>query len=636
MNNPILFTKIKIGKLELKNRFVMPAMNSHMTENNCYFENGVAYYTERIKGGFGLVITEFMAVDRNGLGSLREPGLWSDAFLPTLTKLTQSVHNERGYIFAQLHHAGMNSKSFELNEAAKGPSEIVSFNDDKVIQALGKEEIYKIIDKFILGAERAQKAGFDGVEIHGAHGYLITQFLSRKTNRRIDEFGGSYENRFRIAKLIIEGIKEKCGKDFPISFRINAIDGGDPEDNKLIDNCIYAKLAEVSGADCLNVSIGNSIGTYFDDPGFNALNSREMKKHVKIPVITVGRINDEYVAEKMVAAGDSDLIALGRQSICDPHFPEKVKNGHPELIFRCLGCLQRCSPDIGCEEEDSGISCMINPFSGKEARWHIKLTNKKKNIAIIGAGCAGLQAAWILGARGHTVTVYDSRANIGGLLIPASVPEKKYGLLQTISTYYQYCLNYGVKFEMNKEVNEENINNLYADCYIVATGSKPFIPQIKGLNNNYVTAEDVLRINTVIRDKKVAILGGGTVGLETAEYLSGYNNEIDVIEMKDNVAVDMNPLIRSTLMEKLNNKTKFNTNAKIIEITLNKEILIETGNGTNLSKQYDVIVVALGYRNNEKFSSLIVDKEYYVIGDASKARTAKMAIYEATKLAIKI
>lgn len=490
MKRSILFKTIKIGSVELKNRFVMPAMNSHTTENNCYGERGVAYYTEHAKGGFGLIITEFMAVDEDGLGSLSEPAIWDDKFIPSLKVLTESIHKAGGCIFSQLHHAGYGSKSHNPDFAPRAVSETIDMNDN-VVRAFTIEEIHRIVEKFIEAAKRAKKAGFDGAEIHGAHGYLISQFLSAKYNRRLDEYGGNYENRFRIAREIIEGIKRECGKEFALSFRINSVDGKDPEDNKLKDNSIYAEMAEDAGADAIHVSFGSPVATYFCDTGFNIENARCIKRNLHIPVIAVGRINDENIAKWAVESGAADLIALGRQSICDPHFPQKLYAGKPNLIFRCLGCMQRCSPDIGCEPSDVGVSCMINPFTGKELRWKWNAAKVPKKIAIVGGGCSGLQSAWILAARGHQVTVYEKQARVGGNLIAASVPSGKYGFLQTIYTQEQHCREYGADIELNAEITKGCIDSLDADIVIIATGSRPFVPDITGLSGK-LTAEDIL------------------------------------------------------------------------------------------------------------------------------------------------
>lgn len=632
MKNSVLFQPIKIGTLEIKNRFVMPAMNSHTTGENKYLDRGVAYFTERAKGGFGLVITEFMAIDPDGLGSLGEPGIWDDCFIPSLQVLTDSVHKAGGRIFSQLHHAGYGSRSHNPNFIPKAVSKTLDANGN-VVEAYTISEIKEIIEKFIAGAKRAKAAGFDGVEIHGAHGYLISQFLTVKSNKRFDEYGGNYENRFRIAKEIIEGVKRECGRDFPVSFRLNSVDGNEPEDNSLIDSSIYAQMAVKAGADVIHVSFGTAITTYFNDPGFNVENARHIKKSIHVPVIVVGRINDENVARQAIESGAADMVALGRQSICDPHFPEKVYHGKNHLIFRCMACMQRCSPEIGCEEGDMGVSCMINPFTGKELRWKMNEAETPKKIAVIGAGCAGLQSAWILAARGHQVTIYEKSDHVGGNLVAAAMPPKKYGFLQAIYTEEQHCREYGVRINLNTEITEENISDLDADVVIISTGSTPLIPNIPGLSGR-TTAQDVLLSKKLIQNKKVAVLGGGSVGVETAEYLLKFGNKIDVIEMRSDIAVDLAPPVRKDLLGKIEGKVRLYPNTMLVSIDEENCLHVKQGEDEKVMGAYDEIVAAMGYRNYNPFAELKSDKEIIVIGDAAKARNAKMAIYEATKLGV--
>lgn len=634
MKESILFQPLKIGAVELKNRFVMPAMNAHSTDHNQFLERGVAYFTERIKGGFAMVITEFMAVDPNGLGSLREAGAWDDSFIPSLQVLTQSIHEAGGVIIAQMHHAGMKSQSHDPKFVPKAPSQTFS-SGGSVLEAYSLEDIENLKNSFISSAERMKRAGFDGVEIHGAHGYLLSQFQSKRWNHRIDAYGGNYENRFRLTRQIIEGVREACGKDFVIGYRVNATDGNEADDTNLKDTCVYARMAEKAGADYISVSHYDILSPYFMDPGFNADAAGEVKKHVRIPIIAVGRINDEYIAENIIFSGKADLIALGRQSICDPHFPNKVFEGKKELIFRCMGCQQRCSPDVGCEPEDIGSSCMINPFSGKELKWKIERCETPKKIAVIGAGCAGLQSAWILAARGHDVTVYEKTAQSGGHLIAASVPPKKYGFLQAVYTMEQHCRLYGVKIMYCTEITKDSLKKLDADCIIDATGSEAFRPDISGIEK-YPIAEDVLSGKNYICNKKVAILGGGSVGLETAEYLLQYRNDVDVIEMKDCVGSDMVPPVRSALLKKLSEKAGIYTGALLLEADAENALYIRQNETDRKLTGYDEVVIAMGYRSRRQLDLQDFKKEHYTIGDAEQVMNAKMAIYKATKLALTI
>lgn len=629
----ILFTPIQINSIKIKNRFVMAPMKSRLTVNNEYTERGVAYYKERAVGNFGLIITEFLAIDPDGLGSEAEPGIWNDTFIPSLKKVTEAVHKENAKIFAQIHHAGMISILNESKPNAKGPSKMVE--NGVLIEELDIEEIQVLIQKYIDAAIRAKKAGFDGVEIHGAHGYLITQFLSKRLNKRIDDYGGNYENRFRIVSEIVKGIRKECGVEYPISLRINANDGEEFDDNTIDDTIAYAILAEKAGIDVINVSIDNSIKSYFVKPGFNASNSRRIKEAVNIPVMVVGRINSGMVANKIVGEGAADFVVLGRESIADPHFPNKVMNEKEISIFHCAGCMQRCNPQIGCEKEDDGMSCIFNPFTGKESTWELTPTKNKEKIVVIGGGCTGLQASWILAKRGYDITVYEKSNYLGGLLYYAGIPKGKEGFHQEIQTLKALCQENRVNIHLNYEVNEKNINNIEADLFIIAIGSTPIIPNIKGIKEDSITAQEVLAGNINLHDKKIAILGGGLVGSETAEYLASKNNQVFIIEMKDEIASDMNPIVRKDFVREINRDDGVivYTETKVIEINDEQELIVNQNQEIKNLGQFDTYVLACGYKSNKVYN-YVKNRKHIVLGDAKRVSDAKHNIYFATKFAV--
>lgn len=639
-----LFTPMKIGNLTIKNRFIMPAMDSGTTtKDHEYSDHSISYYTARARGGFGLLITEYMAVSEQGLGNACEVALWGDEFIPNLRKLTDSVHAAGAKIFAQVHHIGIMGHSDVCGETCVGPSAIPAKNIKEPIRELSNAEIYEIIELFGNAARRAKKAGFDGCEIHGAHGYLVAQFLSRATNKRGDEFGGSYANRFRIAALIIKNIRKKCGEDFPISFRFSANEFME-HGNNLGDALIYAKMAEDAGADCLHVSNGTGQGGYIAAPhyfpeAYNMIGIAEIKKEATIPVIAVGRISDPAVAEYLVDTGKADFVALGRASICDPEFPDKMKEGCIDEIFQCTGCLQRCWYSGGCEEGDVGVSCMMNPLSGKEDRWIIKPANEKKSFAVIGAGPAGLECAWILAKRGHQVTVYEKENVPGGAYRLAAVPPHKQDLSKTIHTYVSLCRKYGVNFRFGMEVSEEDIMKFDCNGIILATGSRPFLPDIPGMNEKKVVkANDILSGKVVVSGKKVIVLGGGLVGCELSEVLRWYDNEVDIVEMTDALAREAVPRSRAVLLQRLKESgVKEHLNSRVMEILSDGIKFSCDGKEGELSGA-DVIVSALGTRSYNPLEKAArhSSENVYVIGDARKARDAKMAIYEAAKLGLEL
>lgn len=638
-----VLTPFKIGSIELKNRFIMPAMDSSTTiPEHKFSQQSIDYLSARAEGGFALVIAEFLCVDPTGFATPNQVGIYDDSFLDNLKSLTDEIHRKGGKCAAQIHHAGIQTSSANTKGTPLAVTGIPSTKYKEKVQELTNVEVYELIQKFIDAGVRAKKAGFDLVEVHGAHGYLIAQFMSKATNKRCDEFGGSYENRARFATEIIKGIKKACGKDFPIIFRLSAnefMEGG----CDIHDAVIYAKLAEEAGADAIHVSTGSAAGgnivtTYYMDPGFNVKNATLIKNSVHIPVICVGRINDPELAEDIISSGKADFISLGRQSICDSEFPNKIKEGRYDEIYHCTGCMQRCYYSKGCDELDKGISCMINPFSGKEGRWKINEAEQKKSIGIIGGGVAGLEAAWILAKRGHDVTLYEKDSKLGGQYCLAAIPKKKQDLGQTVFTYHSLGKHYEVKYVMNYEITNEKFKNLNHDIVILATGAKPFIPKIEGVQGkNVYLANDVLMGKHVVCNKRVLMLGGGLVGCETAEFLLQYQNHVDIVDMIPEFAVGMNKYPRAILLnELLTHDSKFYTETKILKIN-EDGILGMKDEKEILLSGYDVIILALGSKSYQPLTNMAdCNFETYVIGDANHVQDAKYAIFDAAKLAISL
>ena len=637
-----LFEPITIGNITLKNRFVMPAMDSSTTTAEHKFSRqSIDYLSARAEGGFGLVITEFLAVDPSGFATPNQVGIYDDSFLPNLRELTDAIHAKNGKCCAQIHHAGIQTKTSCIGMQPLAVTGIPSTKYKEPVHEMTAEEVYALIDKFADAGLRAKKAGFDFVEVHGAHGYLIAQFLSKATNKRCDEFGGSCENRARFAAEVIRKIKIRCGSDYPILFRISAeefMSGG----NQAEDAVVYAKLAEKAGADAIHISTGSAAGgnivtTYYTDPGFNVKNAAKVKESVHVPVICVGRINDPALAEEIIESGQADLISLGRQSICDSEFPNKIYEGREEEIYHCTGCMQRCYYSPGCDELDHGISCMINPFSGKEGRWHIEKTEEKKKIVVVGGGVAGLEAAWILAKRGHEVQVYEKDSMLGGQYRAACAPPKKQDMGKTVHTYEALCRRYGAKIYLNTEITEETLEELHADVVLLATGAAPVIPEIQGLDRKKaIQANDILRGRVVITDKKVLMIGGGIVGCECAEFLNQYHNVVDIADMIPEFAEGMNKYPRAILLDSLKQHgSVFYTETAVTEVC--KDGIKGTRKGKAICLGgYDEIVFATGSRPVRLLEDFLkrTGRKVYVLGDAQEVRDAKYAIFDAAKLAL--
>lgn len=467
-----LFSEGKIGSLTLKNRLIVPAMGSTLPEYDGYVNDKfIDYWVERAKGGYALLITEYNGVNPQGGANPFELMIYDDSYIEGYKKLTDAVHQYDCKIFTQLHHAGREGDANFTGMPVVAVSSIPCPHTRELVQEMSTEMVYQTIQDFIDAAVRAKKAGFDGIELHGAHGYLISNFLSPYSNKRTDEFSGTIANRARLAVNIIKGIKEACGKDFPVSFRISADDrtpgGVDIHETKAI-----VRLLEKAGIDALNVNQANYgsweylISCYHLKPGINLDFVRELKKAVHIPIITVGRFSDPAFIDSVIEDGDVDFIATGRQSLADPQFPNKLKTGLEDEIIPCVACMTRCQRLRGIlGPMDFSVSCMMNPFTGHKSTMKIVKSDAPKNIVIVGAGPGGLAAAWVAAACGHKVTVLEKSATFGGQVLYAAVPPSKHDL------------NHGLQNWYNTEATAELVLSLAPDVVILATGAIPIEPQ---------------------------------------------------------------------------------------------------------------------------------------------------------------
>lgn len=632
---------IKIGNLELKNRYVVPAMGTHLGSNGNVSQRTIDYYVARVKGGYGLIITEFTSIDPEGLAFPGQLLLWDDSYIPSHKELTTAIHEQDGLVFCQLHHAGRETSSRFTGKQPVGASPIPSPTYKEIPRELSTEEVYELIEKYGTAALRAKEAGYDGVELHGAHQYMIAQFMSSYSNKRLDQFGGSFKNRMKFAVEIIQNIKEKCGKDYPVSIRISAVEpvsGG----RKLEESRMVAKALEDAGADVISVSIGgygvaqNTLAPQAVLPGYNVANAAYIKEVLTVPVIVAGRINDPYLAEDIVASGSADLLALGRTSLADPEFPNKVAENRIDEIIPCVACLQRCASGGGRDEWDNGVSCTYNPFTGKEGILKIEKVDNPKRIAVVGAGPAGLETAWVAAKRGHDVTVFEKAQKPGGQVAIGAMPPHKQELIKAIRAYVTLGEKYGVTFKFGVEVTPEMVSDF--DEVVLATGGVPIRPAFEGIEESgVVDAIDVIEGKVPV-GHNVLVIGGGLVGTETADLLGEHGHQVTILEMKPDIATEEHIDVKLLLVERLNQYgVKIVTNAKVKALDVGTVIFEKEGEEQKLGG-FDSIVLALGAKSYNPLKEALEasEKKFTVIGDALQARTITEAVYEGAKLGVRI
>lgn len=637
-----LFQPIQIGSMTVKNRLVMPAMGTNLGEPGGLASDAlIEYYTQRARGGMGLIITECTAVTPDGMSLKYEGGMWNDEQVESFKRLTSSIHEAGGKIVMQLvHHGRQGSQAYNGGKQIGGPSSVPCPLMQEVPHAFTTEEVYEQIDIYVNACVNVQKAGFDGVELHVASGYLIEQFLSPHSNKRTDEFGGTLHNRMRFLLSIIKGIRRNCGNDFPIIIRLaveELMTGG----LGLAETKAIVRASVDAGIDAVDVTIGtygsiqNIIACSHYQPGYMWDYPREIKKMAGVPVIGVGRLQDPYVANEAVVSGYMDMVAIGRQSMADPQYANKVLAGDLEDICPCISCNQGCIHQLFA---DTHVSCVSNPFNGFETEKIIKEAETKKNVAVIGGGPGGLEAAWILAKRGHKVKLYEKEDHLGGAFLVAAYPPGKTDITKMIAYYEHQCKKYGVKVFLNTEVNARLLEQDKPDAIVLATGSSPLKPHIEGIDNeNILLANDVLT-GKAVTGHKVLIAGGGLIGSETAEFLEEQTRETAIIEMKPMIAGDLPAHNRPVMMEALHRYgVDMYTDAKILKFTEDGVVYEKNGETCELTG-FDSIVLAMGtvaYNPLEEAASKVC-KEVYSIGDASEAGNVFAATHDAMNVALTI
>jgi 2,4-dienoyl-CoA reductase-like NADH-dependent reductase (Old Yellow Enzyme family)/thioredoxin reductase len=630
-----LFSPGKIGKLEIKNRLIVPPMLTEFAAaDGSLTERYIRYYEEKAKGGWGLIICEDTSVDEYGAGFKNLPGLWTDDFIPKHRELTQRVHQYGAKIAVQAYHAGREADSSIKGRRPVAPSAIQDPTKPETPHELTYEEVENLIEEFAQAIRRAQEAGYDAVELHGAHGYLINQFVSPFSNKRTDAYGGNLMNRLRFPLEIIARAKELTGTDYPIIYRISAdemVEGGlTIEDTKVI-----AQILEEAGIAALHVSAGvYKTGAIVSAPSVVrtapfADYARQIRQLVRIPVFAVDKIIYPQVAESLLREGKADFIAMGRASLADPELPHKVQEGRLDEILPCIGCWQGCQGKIA---EQEAVSCLVNPRTGKEAAYTPVKTDHPQKVMVIGGGPAGMEAAIVAAKCGHAVTLYEKSDRLGGQWLLAAIPPGK-EMLNGFTVWQKgELLRSGVKVVLNTEVTPELAVQEQPDKIIYAAGATPLIPPIPGYQKPLVyTANDILAGKVDLKGDAV-VIGGGLVGAETAEHIAVHNHKTTIVEMRPEIAADLVAGPKAFLMESLKqNGVEQLVNTKVLAIA-DTGVKVATTDGEK-DIPADLVVLAIGSRSNSALAQELAKQfPVTVVGDAQavgKALDGINAAYQA-------
>lgn len=642
MKFPTMFSPVQIGTVTVPNRFVVPPMGNNLANTDgTLSDRSLSYYQARAKGGFGLITIESTVVYREAKGGPRKPCLFSDDTVESFRRVAYACHAYGAKVSIQLQHAGPEGNSALTGYPLKAASAMPASAGREIPEAVSNEEVYRIIECYGDAARRAQQAGIDMVEVHCAHGYLVSTFISQRTNNRTDEFGGCFENRMRLPRLIIENIRRKTGGNLPILCRINACDEVEGGQSVQDAAAVAAYLEQECGVDALHVTRAVHLHDEFmwapgvTHGGFNADLVTEIKRAVSVPVIAVGRFTEPQYAELLVKQGRADLIAFGRQSIADPELPAKARNGQLETLSPCIGCLLGCVPNMFAGKP---ITCAVNPCVGRECE--LSPAPEKKRVTVVGGGPGGLYAAWACAVRGHQVTLVEKSSELGGNFRIAAYPTGKGQLTEAIRSMIVKCQQAGVDLRCGVEAEEMLLRSLAPDAIILATGSTPLILPIPGLSDcGYVTAQDMLDGKAQM-GKNVLVVGGGMVGCEAAEYLAERGHQVAVIEMKDVIAADVTPENRRYMFENFKeNHVLLRPGAKVTQFYTDGVDYALADGSTGSLRGYDNIVLAMGSRSNTalKDTAEKVAGQVLVIGEAAKAPgNAVLATGDALEAALQI
>lgn len=632
-----LFTPGRIGRLSLKNRIVMPPMATHLaTDQGDITDRLIDYYAERAKGGVGLVVVE--SSFPSAVGHPNRIVLDGKRRIPRLQQLVEAVRREGAKVVLELNtHMGRQDRN------PLSPSDVPHPITGVKAKPATIADIKKLQEEYAEAAARVREAGFDGMMIHGGTGYLIAEFLSPLVNRRTDQYGGDARGRARFALEFVEKTREKVGRDFPLIFRMMSherVVGGFCTE----DAITVARLFEEKGVDAIDVITGSAVShewtapPFFMPPGCNTDVSEAIRKAVRIPVLVAGKINDPGLADQILKDGKADFVDIGRGLLADPYFAAKAREGRSDEIRKCIGCV-RCGERIVSSLDP--VICTVNPAVGREKEFEGKPAGRKKNLLVIGGGPAGMQAALIADRRGHHVTLWEKKDQLGGNLLLATVPSEKGDLKDFLLFLEKEVEGTGVKVTLQKEATPESVKSAAPESVIVATGSLPFIVDLPGIRGkNVLGFSEVLSGRKEISGEQVLVWGAGLVGCEVACFLAERGNQVTLIFPEPEAAPDVvYPDLKKHLLMKLQeNQIWIEKGVREFKEVTPEGLAIVDKDGREAFIRADKIVLATGARPESALATSLRGEvpELYEAGDCMEVRQLLEAIHGGADAALKI
>jgi 2,4-dienoyl-CoA reductase-like NADH-dependent reductase (Old Yellow Enzyme family)/thioredoxin reductase len=609
-----LLTPIRIRDLPLKNRIVMPPMGTGLDVDGRMSDAAIAYYRRRASGGVAAVTVEALLVDPATRGA--EPRIDDDTYIPGLRRLVDALMPCDVAIGAQLLHPGRQV----LTGRRVGPSAIPINRSSPPPQELSEIDIATVVEQFAHAAARAGKAGFHFVEIHGAHGYLLSDFVSPLANRRLDRYGGSLEGRGRLGREVVRAVRRRL-PDMPLVYRVSA-DEGLPGGTGIDEAVAFARMLEDEGVDCISVSAGHwralhlTLAPMSTPRGHLVSLAAEVKRAVGVPVIAVGRLDDAAAARRVIADGDADLVAIGRGLIADPDWPRKVAEDRAADIRPCIAC-NACVDLVGAGGE---LRCAVNPEVGRDHGWRIEPIPTPRRVVVVGGGPAGMEAARVARIRGHNVSLWEREAALGGKLEAAASAPSKREVLRFRDHQVRQIRSLGVEIHTSQAFGEDVLRRVRPDVVIVATGADALTPSIRGIESPQVAdAQAYLCGDRPLgTGDHIVVVGGSATGCETAEALVAAGARVTILEMGPTIGAGIEAIARRRLVAALQRGgVTIVTRARVIAI--DADVVHYEHDGACHAVRADEVALAVGWLpRRDLLRDVLRDQTTIVVGDARR------------------